>query len=296
MSSELEKNLVDLSHSLVRVCPEKAVFTASQTEEILRLDVAMNRIAIAEIEKLKCIKYDNLKYAELESEINKLIEYDEHNSEIVSCLRREVKNLEEELNSVEHKVHELSERTGVAMLSQAHELQQLECVVKKLAIKEYKDERIEDIVRRLVIVENREMKDCRVEKILECLKLYETKETVQQLIKRLALHEAKEVRDARVDAVLAELCQLKKVNEKQNQHISELTSQNLHQSEEIRCLTEKLNRNTLALDNKIDTLERREAVDNKVDFDQNAAIKFLQSEIARLHHEMDNFQKAMLLK
>lgn len=262
--SDLERNLTELSSNLVKdLCPKKAVFTVSQTEEILRLDVVMNRLLIAELEKLKLLKNDSClehRVDVLECEVNKLIEYDEHNTEIVSCLRRDVNNLEKELTCTENKIHELSERIGTALLSQAHELQEVECAVKKLALKDYKDERIEDILRRLVVAEHREMKDCRIE------------------------------------AILHELCELKKINQVQNEHISELTAQNIHQSQEIDCLNEKLNRNTLALDNKIDTLERNDRIEAKVDLDQTASIKFLQGEIMKMRQEIDNFQKVMLTR
>lgn len=298
--SELERILVDLSHNLTKdVSPQKAVFTVSQTEEIIRLDIALNKLALSEIEKLKCIKRDESlahKLCEIESEVNKLIEYDEHNSEIVSSLKREMKHVDQELTSLDKKIHELSEKTAEAMISQDRELQEVECTVKKLALREYKDERIEDIIRRLALAESREMKDCRVDRILDLLKLFETKESIQQLVKRIALCEAKEYRDERIETILHEICELKKVNKEQNQHIVDLTNQNTHQSQEIKSLSDKLNRNSLALDTKIDNVERLETLETKVNLDQNASIKLLQSEIFRLKQEMDNIQKVILVR
>ena len=53
---------------------------------------------------------------------------------------------------------------------------------------------------------------------------------------------------------------------------------------------------SLLFDNKIDVVERREMQDEKVDYNQNASLKFLQTEIVRLAQDVDRLQKAALVR
>lgn len=287
----LQNNIVVVSNDLIKECAANAVFTVSQIKEIVRLSLSLDRVLIEAIEHI-C----------LPDEIGKLIEYDEHNTIIVSTMKRDIENLEKEVSCIEHKLNELSQNTAAALLSQANELNELEQVVKNLVRKEV----IEDIVRRLSIQEHRDMKDCRVEKIIENLEEFlrrivalERKEIhdtrVDSLIKRIAVLEAKEIHDARVDALLRKIKSMEEVNENQSKHICELTAENNKQKEQIECLNEKLNRNIIALDNKIDQLERKETLDVKVDLEQNAALKFLQAEHASLKADFERLERTLLL-
>lgn len=281
--SQSEK-LVTLSNTILKECADNAVFTLSQTKEILRLDTIFTKFVINLIE--------NLPREEVMCEIMKLIEYDEHNTEIVSQMKRDIEHLDKELTCTEHQLHELSEKTGLALVSQAHELEQLECTVKALAVKDYKDDRIDkilDILSTYSTHKDIEKLECAMSKIISSLSVFAKQECLEKLIKRLTILEAKEIHDLRVDALLCKIEKMEKVNTAQSVKINEL-------SEEVACLNRKLDRNTLALDNKIDTLERRETVDAKVDSDQNATLRFLQGEIVKLNSQIDRMEKAFLMK
>lgn len=174
-------------------------------------------------------------------------------------------------------------------LATKKELSEIEYKLQLLEKRAIIDHRVDEVLKRLACLEAKEMKDYRVDKIIEALKLFETKEDIEKIIKRVAALESKEFHDKRVDLLLSEISKLEvKLNES--------IKTNLKQSEEIRCLSEKLNRNTLALDGKIDEVERHELVNEKLDYDQNASLKFMQSEISRLAQDIERLQKVALIK
>ena len=99
-----------------------------------------------------------------------------------------------------------------------------------------------------------------------------------------------------VYSLSSRLDEISKINAIQSKKIDELILQNNYQSNEIRQLTEKLNRNSMLLDTKINELERRETKENRVEYDQNATLKFLQSEVMRLTQEFNRLEREKLLK
>ena len=251
-----EKDVNTISNSLLKECANNAVFTQSQVKEIIRIDSIFSQHILEYIKCLPKSESSQDKIQELASEILRLIEYDEHNTEIVSQIRCDLNHLDKELTCTETQLHELSEKTSLALISQDHEFKKLEVSVHK---------------------------------ILDILCIFETKENVDKIIKRLSLHEAKEIRDSRVESLICKIEKMERINEAQNLHIAQL-------SEQIVNLTKKTDRNTIALDNKIDIVEKRESVDAKIDSEQNANIRFLQGEVAKLNGEIERLERAFLLK
>lgn len=249
------EELLDISSKILREHADDAVFTVNQTKEILRLDKIFTDYIIDYIEK---IPKDNIL-----CEIIKLIEYDEHNTEIVSSMKSDIEHIDKELTCTQHELYELSEKTSLALLSQAKELQNVENSIKLLELKDYKDNR--------------------VDKIMDSLSNYSTKKDIEKLESSLSLFTKS------IKALECKLEKMEQVNNAQSIKINEL-------NEEIACLNRKLDRNTIALDNKIDNLEKRETVDAKVDSNQNATLAFLQGEIVKLNNQIERMQKTFLLK
>lgn len=242
--------------------------------------------------------------------------------------------LEKKIYALEHKVLK-DERVDAILSMMCsfvtkEAIEEILCQLKKLECKEMIDHRVDEVLKRLCALEKKEIHDERVDVLIKRLCMLETKEEAQELLKRIAALEAKEMHDARVDLLLHEICEINKhvknlseqnckqnkqieflveQNCKQHKQIETLSEQNCNQHKqievlvehsakqhrEIECLNEKLNRNTLVLDSKIDNVERKEVADTKVNFDQNAAIKFLQTEIVKMNQEIERLQKALLV-
>lgn len=429
----LEQKLLEVTAVKLMPCPAEAVFTLDQTEEIVKISLTFDKILAKEIEKLECkiehikgnddiedkikclraelcsLKADavdeaaiNAKIECLNNEVEQLFKYDEHNTCIVTEIKKSLEHTQCELNLLEAKVDKFEERVAVNLLSQAEELdrvakvncaqsaklkdlqeelcelkklaardqvkdvieqikclerrlcaientevhkelaeaiaclerrvsclekrvfrdervdailgmlssfvtkeaiEELLCKIRHLEAKEYVDERVDQILKRLCLLEVKEIHDERVDKLICLIRALETKEDAEKLAKRLALLEAKEVHDQRVDLLLCELSkinhkleQITVVNVNQAEQIRVLTCQNANQAHEINCLNEKITRNSLVLDNKIDVVERRELEDEKVDYNQNASLKFLQTEVMRLAQDVERLQKVNLAK
>ena len=292
--------------------------------------VAVNLLSQAEeldrMTKVNCVQSEKLNELQEElCELKKMVMKDE-----VKDLVYEIKCLEKRLIVIEHcEVHKeimealicLEKRVLCIEKRVIHDervdailgmlssfvtkeiIEDLLCKIRHLEAKEYVDNRVDEILRRLCLLEVKEIHDERIDKLLCVLKTMETKENAEKLVKRLALLEAKEIHDTRVDLLLCELSKINHrldqssaINAAQSEQLRILSVQNTNQAQQIVCLSEKLNRNSLILDSKIDVVEKRELEDEKVDYNQNASLKFMQTEIARLAHDVDHLQKVALVK
>lgn len=310
----LEKELNEIQKDQIQQCVENAVFTVGQTKEIVRLDVIFNKFLLKKIDDLFCKLSNVEEFKEVErkvecfySELEKLIIYDENNTEIISKIKRDVEHSEYEINCLEEKVDKFDEKVAVTLISQANEIEKLvkenkiNCIeISKISKMECK---LNEIKEQLLRNERREMKDFRVDKILEKINVFVTKEDFENVVKSVLTLETKEIHDKRVDLLLCEFSKLEKrleemtkTNILQSNAIKILSEQNTKQNEEIKCLSEKLNRNILALDGKIDEVEKHELANKKIDCNQNASLNFMQSEISRLTQEIDKMQKIFLVK
>lgn len=302
----------------------KAVFTDSQIEQIVKINVTLQDSLITYITDLKkkndiILKSDEILKLEktiqsltfslshLTTEvsrvenvnakqafnINELFEYDNANNQIIADLRKQIHNIETEILNIEK-------------------------VVKSLMVKDFHDERVDRIIdnlklfinkeelckvlTRLTILEAKEYRDERIEQIIHCLEKFETKKEAEEIIKRLLCLENRKFADDRFSDLKSELCDLRKeldkmryVNLEQNKIIKELDAENLKQNKEIECLNSMLKRNTLALSDEIQEVERQITLEEKVDFNQNADIKFLQSELLEMKRQIDRMVKAGLV-
>lgn len=303
-SHQLEKELNELKNLQMVGCNKNAVFTENQTNEIIRLDTFFNDLLLKKIKDL----YSKISHVgKNDLEIERLISYDENNTEIISEMKREIDHSECELHRLEEKVDKLEEKSALALISQAHEIEtlikdnEINCI-QNTKIK-YLQENIEDMKKGLCMLEKREMKDERVESIIHFLDKVASKDEIKQIICDLTTLKHREMKDERVDNFICEISKLEKKIEElvksnalQNNSIKGLIEQNNRQNEEIRCLSEKLNRNTLALDSKINEVEKQELVNEKIDLSQNANLTFIQSQISKLTAEVDRLQKIILVK
>lgn len=240
------------------LCELKKLATKDHVEEV--------------VDELMCLKkrLEVLEHCELRKEM----------MELVACLEKRLSCLEKRVLRDE-RVDAI-----LGMLSSfvtKEVIEELMCKIKHLELKECVDHRVDELLRRLCLLQ--------------------TKEEAEKLVKRIATLEAKEIHDARVDLLLCELSKINHrldqstaVNVAQAEQLRVLFVQNANQAQQINCLNEKLNRNTLVLDNKIDVVERRELEEEKVDFNQNASLKFLQAEITKMARDIERLQKAALVR
>lgn len=183
------------------------------------------------------------------------------------------------------------------------EIDVFENEVKSLACREFKDSRVEEILRKLSCLEAKDYLDPRIDQIIHMLSCFESKEDIEKIIHRLTCLESRKFEDERVAALINKLSIIEKkidhceaINVDQCKEIHCLSTENLRQSNEIKCLSEKLNRNSMILDSKIETVQNSELCDQKIDANQSAQIEVLQSQMARLNIEMDKLQRALLTK
>ena len=291
----------DLSHLITEVSHIEEV-NAKQTCNIDKLFEYANANSqiIANI-KTK-MKDDTAQIHHLECEMNKL-------EKVVKGL--ELREFHDE------RVDKLMEKLQ-CFLTRA-EMDKILARLACLEAKEYRDERIEkiiacldkfetkkeveELIKRIVCLEAKEYRDERIDRIIACLDKFETKKDVEELIKRILCLEKRKLVDDRFDQVMHELCEMRKeietmrrVNCEQNKIINELNAENHKQEQEIECLNNMLKRNTLALSNEIQEVERHVTAEEKVDLNQNADIKFLQSEIVELKRQVERMVKANLMK
>lgn len=224
----------------------EAVFTISQREEIVKIDMAFNDLLMDEINTIKCqlknlqptdlttienkiscilsdIKTQDLleeKVRRLSKEVEALIKYDENNSIVITKLTEEFNRFNKDVKYLDIKIKELSDKTAAALVCQGTELNELSRRVSKLQVQ--MDE-LECMIR----------KDTRASEFLKIVKELATKEEI--ILKRLAVLEAINYKDNRVDHIL--------------DVISTLATQ-----KEIE-----------KLDAKVCVLARREFVDSRVD-------------------------------
>ena len=317
---------------------EKIVQITSELDECLikKIESIIPHDYSHQLEKIECeidglVIYDeknseeveelHVKVEKVDCEVHKLDkEVDE-----VECV---VHKLDKEVDEVECEVKVLSDKTGHALLSQAKELEHVSCQVlslekevhclehevKELACKDFKDERIDHILCAISAfcshaeLEKIEHELHELEKELKCLVFEDCR--VDAILKRLICLEARKLEDCRVSALMCEIEKLEKqlacesaVNCRQQKSIDALYTQNVHQADEIKCLSEKvcaisakLDRNSVALDNKIDRLEKEEYTDKRVDASQSAQIAALNSQLCKMQSEIDRLEKLVLIK
>lgn len=322
----------DVCEQIKAEARSKAVFTESQIDQIVKINVALQNVLIVSIndlkKKIECIS-DHREIERLEKavdamtcalshlttevshieevnakqtcNIDKLFEYANTNSQIIAKLRAEMKDDTAQIHHLEC------------------EMNKLEKVVKCIELKEFRDGRVDNLIKklqcfltrtemdkilaRLAFLETKEYRDERIEKIIACLDKFETKKEVEELIKRILCLEKRKLVDDRFDQVMHEVCEMRKeidtmrrVNCEQNKIINELNTENHKQEKEIECLNNMLKRNTLVLSNEIQEVEKHVTAEEKVDLNQNADIKFLQSEIVELKHQVERMLKTNLVK
>uniref|UniRef100_A0A6C0BEF5 Uncharacterized protein n=1 Tax=viral metagenome TaxID=1070528 RepID=A0A6C0BEF5_9ZZZZ len=221
----------------------------------------------------------------------------------------------------DERVDELITRLK-ALECKDHKDERIEQILKHIAIlenRELKDERFESIInvistvatkKELLKVQNevellinKKHQDERVDKVLSMLKEFETIKEAFKTKERIQLLESKKHQDDRVDELI---CHIKKIelqlervetqNKLQNNQITSLVQKNIEQENEIQCLNTKLNRSAIILDQKVDNVEKHVLLDGKNDFDQNANIKFLQTEINSLKQEISSITRNLYVK
>ena len=163
------------------------------------------------------------------------------------------------------------------------ELEKLRCEVAALAAKKFHDER--------------------VDQILSMLSEFQTVKDAVKMKLRLDALEARKIHDERFDLLMSDMAKMKiKVdtlevqNQVQSQVLNALLVKNTEQDHEIQCLNEKFNRSLIMVDQKVDNVERHALQEEKVDLDQNASIKFLQSEIFALKNQLSVLTRAAYVK
>jgi hypothetical protein len=358
----------DVCEQIKAEARSKAVFTESQIDQIVKINVALQNVLIVSIndlkKKLECIS-DHREIERLEKavdamtcalshlttevshieevnakqtcNIDKLFEYANTNSQIIAKLRAEMKDDTVQIHHLECEMNKLEKVVKCIELKEFRDgrvdnlIKKLQCFLTRtemdkilarlafLETKEYRDERIEkiiacldkfetkkeveELIKRIACLEAKEYRDERIEKIIACLDKFETKKEVEELIKRILCLEKRKLVDDRFDQVMHELCEMRKeidtmrrVNCEQNKIINELNTENHKQEKEIECLNNMLKRNTLVLSNEIQEVEKHVTAEEKVDLNQNANIKFLQSEIVELKHQVERMLKANLVK
>lgn len=253
---------------------KSAVFTVNQLKEIVQISSNLDEVLLDAIESIKPVDYAK------------------------------------DIHCIKHEVSSMSEKTAKALLSQATELQKVETEVdilrkrvKVLECREMKDDRIDSLLSLIASVSTRselEKLECEVKK-LEKRMIEES--CIDALTKRLICLENKKHEDSRVEHLLCELSKLEKklaeeevTNAKQAKAIELLQIQNIRQSEDIKALGAKLDRNSVVLDTKIDKIEREEYADKKVDASQTAQILSLQNQVAKLMCEIDRLEKTFLVR
>ena len=120
---------------------------------------------------------------------------------------------------------------------------------------------------------------------------------------RVEALEARKLHDERVDALLCEIKRLhdtverfEVVNRAQSEAIETLKARNCEQDRQIVCLNEKINRTAILLDGKVDNVEKHVLAEERVDLNQNTAIKLLQSQICELKEQMQVLTRTAYVK
>ena len=284
-----------------------------------RVDTIVSTInRLATKEEMKDILYDItlLKKREMRDErvdtiIRRIValENKDYRDERIESIIKRVSTLE----SKEDRV------TGIlslmTSLATKKELEEIGCKVDYLTQKSFIDERVTGVLKRLRHLEEKELKDERVDALITLLSSLATKNELDEMRSLIGNCGNSSYLDSKFDEISrkvnsielksnnnqvyslnSRLDEISKINAIQSKKIDELILQNNYQSNEIRQLTEKLNRNSMLLDTKINELERRETKENRVEYDQNATLKFLQSEVMRLTQEFNRLEREKLLK
>lgn len=292
--------------------PKDAVFTLSQTEKIVQIAATLDS-AIQTVDH-------SIELKKLDKEIDGLLAFSKEASKDLCSLERKVECVEATCDKLAHSIvaqkKELNEvesaleankradearynlvKADICSLDKVDkaisgELNQLERVVKTLASKEMKDSRVDSIITSLLSFASKGD----IVRLEAEIKKLEGEARFVEILRRLALLEARKIEDNRVDSLMTELVKQQAINAKQQKMIESLIEKNQHQDEAIRSLDAKINRNSLALDSKIDKLEREDFSDRKVDANQTAMIATLQGQISRMQAEIDKLEKVLLVK
>lgn len=298
---EIDKEIIEQSKCLCEC--DNRVFTSCQTEKIIQIDNALLKPVIKCLRELKCKVSelcvpkcdDDLK--KIQCQIAELVQYDESNTCVV--------------NKIICDLRKLDERVGFALCSQAKELEkvveEVDCLQKQIKMLQCKDEKLECLIKKCdscASCDEVAKLLCRLEKLECCLKDLKCDDhKYDECCRRLSCVEGKKCEDNRCSDLAAQICKLEKklcqveaVNCEQAKSIQCLSSENVRQCEEIKCLSEKLNRNSAILDSKINDLEKEELCEKKLDACQSAQISVLQGQVCKLNEELERIQKCLLVK
>lgn len=289
-------------------------YDEKNTQDIKSLDVKVSKLN----RELDCVENQVLK---LNNEVDKVECQMKNMSEKtgnallsqakeLNRVSSQVNDMKKDVDRVEKSTFKLNKEVDVHEC----EINILQKEVKVLACKEFKDDRIESIIECLTLMCKRgdlEKLECELDKIrkeLKCI-IFEDSRVVS-ILKRLSYLESKNFQDSRVESLISEISKLEKqvaaqefTNTKQQKAIETLHSQNIHQSESIKCLNDqikalnaKIDRNSIALDNKIDRLEKQEYADRRIDAGQSAQISTIQTQMCKMQAEIDRLEKVILVK
>lgn len=298
-----------------------AVFTVSQTKEIIRLDKLYNEILRNEIQELRQRLRDVICKADLDRVeesvriLRNLIEQGpkmaaeiEDLHKHVSCLERDI----EEVKSFDSKVTSSIGilRDGVSNLQK--EVNTVECEVMKqnrviVEIKEKTEK--SDLLNKAqtdkILSVDSELHSLE-KKVASLDSRIEMMAPKKEIIDRLICLERKKYQDERVEKILeilktfesmresvrenskmkAKIEALEESNRVQNCVIQEIRNKNIEQDRQISCLNEKLNRTALLLDGKVENVEKQVLDEERHDLNQTTAIKLLQTQIEELKKDM----------
>lgn len=185
-----------------------------------------------------------------------------------------------------------------------HKVDYLKKEVDELKCRDYRDKRIESILLRLEILEQREIYnvDKKIDEIFCRLEKTVTKKELEKVIRRIECIENK--KDYNVDEKIArleaEIHDLRKrvsmvehVNVEQTKKIAYLESLVFDLKNEVHCLKKEFERNSVFLLNKIDKVESHQ---NSINASQEKQIKELQYENQSMRNSIKRLEEALLTK
>lgn len=278
-----ESSYSDVCNNLKNLSSCEAVFTHSQLEVIISLDLALERkfnnflLAKQELAKLeKNVSELNDDMKDCQNSLKNVLIYEETNAKILQNIRCATIENTKDIKELEDKVKELECKPCV--VNECHDDNDLLCKMEEIKnalknfitrkeFRDFKDDRVDAILRRLDFLENKKCEDLRVS---------------------LLLQELKKTQD--------DIRALRAVNVEQSKQINKLTCENNKQEEEIECLDSALKRNTLTLSEELHDVERKVDNDNKIDMNQNTDIRYLNSQIVVIKRDIEKLCNTILVK
>lgn len=291
--NEVERDIISEAESICRA--EHAVFTLSQTKEIVDINKSMLKPIIKHLKELEC-KINSIKHYEpdnklelelkkLECVVNGLVEYDEQNNVNLCKLSAQIKKVESDLCDLDKKVQVYLCEQAKELDRVVKQLKELECKVKELLCKDNKDSLLDDIkclISNLVTKEEFKRLKCHVENL-------------EEEVRKLACREYK---DERIEDILKRLACLEKYDfyslEKKVERIELMLSCFVTKEafdklvKRVECLEKKdwYDSRVDKLVRQVADLEKRVSCVEAINCEQSKEIKYLKVDNEKLHKEI----------